>query len=179
MAQGLGEVVRDTSHGVRGVGGRAELARIHADRWHVEILFRLVKVDLRTPGEVLHSRTAEGVRQELWALLCLYQALRSLITRAAVIAGVDPTRISFPPVLDAVNDSVTTAFPPEHLAQALKFFIADLPRWVIGDRPDRTAPIKTKRPNLRYQTRSSEDPGTRLVTHTLTLHPLEPRPIAI
>lgn len=89
-----------------------ELARIYADRWHVEILFRLVKVDLRTPGGVLRSRTAEGVRQELWALLCLYQALRSLITRAAVIAGVDPTRISFPPVLDAVNDSVATAFSP-------------------------------------------------------------------
>lgn len=89
-----------------------ELARIYADRWHVEILFRLVKVDLRTPGGVLRSRTAEGVRQELWALLCLYQALRSLITRAAVIAGVDPTRISFPPVLDAVNDSIATAFSP-------------------------------------------------------------------
>jgi hypothetical protein len=89
-----------------------ELARVYADRWHVEILFRLVKVDLRTPGGVLRSRTAEGVRQELWALLCLYQALRSLITRAAVIAGVDPARISFPPVLDAVNDSVGTAFSP-------------------------------------------------------------------
>jgi hypothetical protein len=89
-----------------------ELARIYADRWHVEILFRLVKVDLRTPGGVLRSRTAEGVRQELWALLCLYQALRSLITRAAVIAGVDPARISFPPVLDAVNDSIATAFSP-------------------------------------------------------------------
>ena len=89
-----------------------ELARMYADRWHVEILFRLVKVDLRTPGGVLRSRTAEGVRQELWALLCLYQALRSLITRAAVIAGVDPARISFPPVLDAVNDSIATAFSP-------------------------------------------------------------------
>ena len=66
-------------------------------------------------------------------------------------------------------------FPPEHLGQALKFFIADLPRRVIRDRPDRTAPIKTKRPSLRYQTRSSEDPGTRLVTRTITLHLLEPR----
>jgi hypothetical protein len=89
-----------------------ELARIYADRWHVEILFRLVKVDLRTPGGVFRSRSAEGVGQELWALLCLYQALRSLITRAAVIAGVDPARISFPPVLDAVKDSVKTAFSP-------------------------------------------------------------------
>lgn len=89
-----------------------ELARLYADRWQVEILFRLVKADLRTPGGVLRSRTANGVRQELWALLCLYQALRTLITKAAVIAGVDPARISFPPVLDAVKDSVRTAFSP-------------------------------------------------------------------
>lgn len=89
-----------------------ELARNYSERWHIELLFRLVKVDLRTPGGVLRSRSPQGVRQELWALLCLYQALRTLITRAAVIAGVDATRISFPPALDAVKDSVSRAFSP-------------------------------------------------------------------
>jgi Transposase DDE domain len=89
-----------------------ELARDYSERWHIELLFRLVKVDLRTPGGVLRSRGPQGVRQELWALLCLYQALRTLITRAAVIAGVDATRISFPPALDAVTDSVGRAFSP-------------------------------------------------------------------
>lgn len=89
-----------------------ELARNYSSRWHIELLFRLVKVDIRTPGGVLRSRKPDGVRQELWALLCLYQALRTLITRAAVTAGVDPTRISFPPVLDAVKDSAGRAFPP-------------------------------------------------------------------
>jgi hypothetical protein len=89
-----------------------ELARAYSQRWHIELLFRLVKVDLRAPGGVLRSRIPTGVRQEIWALLCLYQALRTLITRAALIAEVDPTRISFPPVLDAVKDSVSRAFPP-------------------------------------------------------------------
>lgn len=89
-----------------------ELARNYSDRWRIELLFRLVKVDLRAPGGVLRSRSPTGVRQEIWALLCLYQALRTLITRAALIAGVDPTRISFPPALDAVKDSVARAFSP-------------------------------------------------------------------
>jgi hypothetical protein len=80
-----------------------------------------------------------------------------------------------PALLDAVNDFVATAFPPVRLAKALKFFIADHPGWVIRDCPDRTAPIKTKRPSPRYQTRSSNYPGTRLVTRTITLHPLKPR----
>jgi IS4 transposase len=89
-----------------------ELARNYAERWSVEILFKLVKVDLRTSGGVLRSGKPEGVRQELWALLCLYQARRTLITKAAVIAGIDPALISFPPVLDAVKSSVRTAFSP-------------------------------------------------------------------
>ncbi|WP_200301147.1 IS4 family transposase [Streptomyces adelaidensis] len=89
-----------------------ELARNYAERWSVGVLFKLVKVDLRTSGGVLRSRRPEGVRQELWALLCVYQALRTLITKTAVIAGVDPARISFPPVLDAVKSSVRTAFSP-------------------------------------------------------------------
>lgn len=89
-----------------------ELARNYSQRWHIELLFRLVKVDLRTPGGILRSRSPQGVRQEIWALLCLYQALRTVITQAALIAGVDATRISFPPALDAVKDSVSRAFSP-------------------------------------------------------------------
>ena len=77
-----------------------ELARNYSERWHIELLFRLVKVDLRTPGGILRSRSPQGVRQEIWALLCLYQALRTLITQAALIAQLDATRISFPPALD-------------------------------------------------------------------------------
>lgn len=89
-----------------------ELARNYSQRWHIELLFRLLKVDLRTPGGILRSRSPQGVRQELWALLCLYQALRTLITRAALIAGLDATQISFPPALDAVKDSIARVFSP-------------------------------------------------------------------
>lgn len=89
-----------------------ELARNYADRWQIELVFRLVKVDLRKPGGILRSRSPQGVRQEIWALLCLYQALRTLITKTALIAGLDTAKISFPPVLDAVKDSVSRAFSP-------------------------------------------------------------------
>jgi hypothetical protein len=89
-----------------------ELARNYSSRWHIELLFRLIKVDIRHPGGILRSRKPPGVRQEIWALLCLYQALRTLITRAALATGTDPARISFPPVLDAVKDSVARAFSP-------------------------------------------------------------------
>ena len=56
----------------------------------------------------------------------------------------------------------------------MAFFLADIPRWIIRHRPTRTAPVKTVRPSLRYTTRSSTDPGTRLVTRTIELHLLSP-----
>jgi hypothetical protein len=43
---------------------------------------------------------------------------------------------------------------------------------LICDRPARTAPHTTKRPNLSYRTRGSTDPGTRRVTRTIVLHQL-------
>jgi hypothetical protein len=89
-----------------------ELARNYSQRWHIELLFRLVKVDLRTPGGILRSRSPQGVRQEIWALLCLYQALRTLITQAALIARLDATRINGRPRSTGVKDSVARAFSP-------------------------------------------------------------------
>ena len=53
-------------------------------------------------------------------------------------------------------------------------WVADIPGWIIRHRPDRTAPVTTVRPSLRYTTRSDTDPGTRLVTRTIHLHLLEP-----
>lgn len=153
-----------------------ELAYNYSQRWRIELLFRLVKVDLRTPGGVLRSRKPEGVRQELWGLLCLYQALRTLITRAAVIAGVDATRISFPLALDAVTDSVGRAFPPRDLATALAFSIADIPGWVIRHRPDRTAPRRSRPSVPACVTPPGVTPILERVwfTRTIRLHLLEP-----
>ncbi|MET9613648.1 IS4 family transposase [Kitasatospora indigofera] len=57
-----------------------ELAACYAERWDTAALLRRTKVDLRRPGGALRSRTPDGVRQEIWALLCVYQALRTLGT---------------------------------------------------------------------------------------------------
>jgi hypothetical protein len=89
-----------------------ELARLYADRWKIEIIYHALKVDLRTPGTTLRSKTPEGSEQELWAMLCTYQAVRTLVSRAAAHTGLDPGRISFPQALDAVRHSVGTAFSP-------------------------------------------------------------------
>jgi hypothetical protein len=89
-----------------------ELARLYADRWKIEIIYHALKVDLRTPGTTLRSKTPGGAKQELWAMLCTYQAVRTLVSQASAHTGLDPGRISFPQALDAVRQSVGTVFSP-------------------------------------------------------------------
>jgi hypothetical protein len=61
-------------------------------------------------GRVLRSRDPAGLQQEAWALLALYQALRTAITDAiATVPGTDPDRASCQAAIDTAQDLVTTA----------------------------------------------------------------------
>jgi hypothetical protein len=90
-----------------------ELAQLYAQRWEFETLLGALKTRQRGPRIVLRSHTPDGVRQELWAMFCVYHALRELIVTAADPAGVDPRRISFTHTLRAAGRSLTAPpFPP-------------------------------------------------------------------
>jgi len=65
----------------------AELAGLYAQRWELETALKEIKVSQRGSSVVLRSHHPDGVRQEIWAMLCVYQALRDLITQAADQAG--------------------------------------------------------------------------------------------
>ena len=87
----------------------AELAAGYACRWAIETGYREFKTYLRGPGRLLRGRTPDLARQELWAYLAIYQALRALIARAAAGAGLDPDRISFTATLNAAQRTLGTA----------------------------------------------------------------------
>jgi hypothetical protein len=93
----------------------AELAGLYHQRWQIETLFGAVKTTLRGGAtEILRSHSPDGVRQEIWAMLCVYQALRGLISVTAQAADISPLRISFTRTLDAARRSLApaAAFPP-------------------------------------------------------------------
>jgi Insertion element 4 transposase N-terminal/Transposase DDE domain len=94
-----------------------ELARLYACRWQVELLFKILKVEIRESGAVLRSKSPAMVRQEIWGLLCCYQAVRLVTAHAARDATPDATRIKFPELFDAVRDSVATAISPLRAGQ--------------------------------------------------------------
>ena len=86
-----------------------ELARLYAERREIELCYgelKTVQCQLRP----LRSKTAEGVRRELWAHCILYQVSRQLAYQAAMgTADRDCDRISFSAVQDALRRSARLA----------------------------------------------------------------------
>jgi Insertion element 4 transposase N-terminal/Transposase DDE domain len=86
-----------------------DLARLYHDRWQAETGIADLKTAIRGgPEVVLRSKTPAMVEQEFWAMLCVYQAIRDLISYAAP-TGLDPGRVSFKRAFEAARDSVTRA----------------------------------------------------------------------
>lgn len=89
-----------------------ELAQLYHQRWQIETALGALKTDQRGPGIVLRSHQPAGVLQELWAMFCVYQAIRELAFHAANPTGLDPTQISFKHTLETARDSATRDFSP-------------------------------------------------------------------
>jgi hypothetical protein len=84
-------------------------------RWLIETVFRCIKTAQRGGAEVvLRSKKPDGVLQEIWAILAVYQGLRHLICQAALASGADPWRIPFARTLRTARRSAhgQAAFSP-------------------------------------------------------------------
>jgi Transposase DDE domain len=72
----------------------AELARLYARRWDVELAFKLVKRHLGL--HLLWSAKPGVVLQQVWAVLTIAQIVQALRVEIAGRAGVDPFEVSLP-----------------------------------------------------------------------------------
>jgi hypothetical protein len=77
-------------------------ADLYHDRWRVETAIADVETRLRGgPDVVLRSKSPDMIRQEVYGLLCVYQAVHALMNAGAERADLDPARISFTRTLQA------------------------------------------------------------------------------
>jgi hypothetical protein len=83
-----------------------ELAALYPRRWESETIYAALKTHQRGPGVVLRSRSPVMARQEIWAMLCAYQGIRTLMWQAAATAGCDPGRLSFTRALNVARRAV-------------------------------------------------------------------------
>ncbi|MEU3147839.1 MULTISPECIES: IS4 family transposase [unclassified Streptomyces] len=87
----------------------AELATLYHQRWEIETAYLELKSTI-LGGRVLRARTPGGVEQEIYALLVVYQLLRTAMADAtSTRPGTDPDRAGFTIAWQAARDQIILA----------------------------------------------------------------------
>lgn len=81
-----------------------EIVALYHERWEVELGYDEIKTELLEREETIRSRKPDGVRQELWGLLLVYNLVRQQMESIANDAKVEPTRISLVEALRLMRD---------------------------------------------------------------------------
>ena len=85
-----------------------QAAAAYARRWQLETCFDELETSIRGGAAiVLRSKSPPMIRQEIYAMLCCYQAIRTLISHAAADAGLDPAQISFTRARDGIRSRIS------------------------------------------------------------------------
>jgi len=129
-----------------------DLVRLYHERWEVETAFLELKSTI-LGGRVLRARTPAGVRQEIYALLITYQAIRLAMADATdTRPDLDPDRACFTTALNAARDLVVQA--ANAIAGAVIDLVGAIGRRVLANlmpnRRVRIAPRITKRAISKY-----------------------------
>lgn len=83
------------------------VAEAYHQRWESENSYQELKTRLRGAGFILRSKSPDLLRQEIYAMLVVYQALCTLRTDAAAAAGIDPDRVGFTLTIRVTRDCIT------------------------------------------------------------------------
>lgn len=87
------------------------LIALYHERWEIEVAYLAIRHTL-LDGRVLRSKDPAGLAQEMWAILTLYQALRTVMCEAAEsVPGTDPDRMRFALALETARTHTTLREP--------------------------------------------------------------------
>ncbi|MEV0699080.1 IS4 family transposase [Saccharopolyspora sp. NPDC050389] len=133
----------------------AELFRLYHERWEIETAYLELKSSI-LGGRVLRARTPTGVEQEIYALLVVYQLLRTAMADAtSTRADVDPDRASFSIAWHTARDQLIHA--ANVIADTTIDLVGTIGRHVLANlllaRRLRVCPRVVKRAISKYQAR--------------------------
>jgi hypothetical protein len=137
-----------------------ELIDCYHERWEVEVVIDEIKTHQRLQQPVLRSRTPEGVRQEVYALLLAHYAVRALMHQAACQAEVDPDRLSFTDALFVLSETTRELALVERSQQEpLRLEMgARLTAQLLPERRLRANPRVLKKLYRKYKRKSPDTP---------------------
>jgi hypothetical protein len=137
------------------------LMALYHERWEHETAYLALRRTLLR-GRILRSGDPAGLEQETWALLALYQALRTAVADAVQgVPGTDPDRASYQVAVAAAQNLVTTA---RNVAGPSDDIAGDIGRAVLASldppRRPRVCPRRVKSPLNRWAKHPPGKPTT-------------------
>jgi hypothetical protein len=151
----------------------SRLMALYHERWEHEVAYLALRHTL-LQGRVLRSCDPRGLRQEAWALLALYQALRTAITDAiSSVPGTDPDRGSYQTAVDTAQNLVITA---RNITDPDDDLTGDIGRAVLArlnpDRRPRVCARRVKSPLSRWNKHPPGKPATTKKITQVTSRPI-------
>jgi hypothetical protein len=147
------------------------LIALYHERWEHEVAYLALRHTL-LGGRVLRSGDPAGIEQETWALLALYQALRTAIADAVQsVPGTDPDRAPWKTAVETARDLVITA---QNVTDPGSDLPGDIGRAVLanlhGPRRPRVCARKVKSPLSRWNKHPDGKPRTTKRITAVTSH---------
>lgn len=145
------------------------LIGLYHERWEHEITYLALRHTL-LQGRVLRSGDPAGLEQEMWALLAVYQALRTAVTDAiATVPGADPDRASYQLAVQTAQNLATGA---RNVTGGADDLAGDIGRAVLANlhppRRPRVCARRVKSPLSRWNKHPPGKPRTSLRITRLT-----------
>jgi hypothetical protein len=151
-----------------------DLVELYHHRWEIETAYLELK-STTLGGRVLRARTPDGITQEIYALLTVYQALRTAIADATLTTtkagrpGTPPDRGSFTIALNTARDQIIHAAGV--IADTTIDLIGTIGRAILAGllptRRTRTSPRITKRATSKYRAQGPTDRNNYRTTITI------------
>jgi hypothetical protein len=147
------------------------LMTLYHERWEHEVTYLALRHTM-LQGRVLRSGDPAGIEQETWALLALYQALRTAVTDAVQSApGTDPDRASWQITVETAQNLLTTA---QNITDPGGDLTGDIGRAVLaglhGPRRPRVCARKVKSPLGRWNKHPDGKPRATCRISGITAH---------
>jgi hypothetical protein len=148
-----------------------DLVELYHQRWEIETTYLQLKATM-LGGRVLRAQTPPGVTQEVYALLCTYQALRLAMADATGgQPGLQADRASFTVALHAARDQVIHAAGV--IAETTIDLVGKIGQAVLADllppRRDRRSPRVVKRAISKHRAKGDIDRTNHKTTISTTI----------
>ena len=151
------------------------LVALYHERWEIEVTYLALRHTL-LDGRILRSQDPTGIAQEMWAILTVYQALRTLMCDAAeTTPGTDPDRMAFALALETARTHTTPATlgnPTDRPGTIGRTVLAH----PNPTRRPRYSQRKPKSTTSRYTHHDPTRPATSTTITTIDIHLQPPTP---